>query len=265
MDAYERLRVCAVYECACPSAVGRGGFFSELRAHLATYVEARSTAAATLRRLRTEGKRIFLATNSHIQYATEMVRFSLGDDWMHCFDIVIYNATKPAFFTTSAAFLEIDRAEYLELHPAPTWSIPLRYRGPDAHPDYMPVFTARGNAAAITHLAERMVPHGKRRRHHHRRASLSRPHSTASSGTACINFHESDSLPHVHIVMGEDEAHGSVSTTPMSDASGASARAAAWQDESSSSSAPGLARSSSCQAAARALAPLASLMGVVLT
>ena len=77
----------------------RGGFFGTIKASPATYLIPRPELAEYLRTLRLQHKKhIFLATNSHLQFATHALEFILGKDWRTCFDIIIFNSVKPAFF-----------------------------------------------------------------------------------------------------------------------------------------------------------------------
>lgn len=77
----------------------RGGFFEAIKKSPGTYYIPRPRLAEHLRNLRmNHGKHIFLATNSHLQFATHALEFILGSEWRTCFDIVIFNSVKPAFF-----------------------------------------------------------------------------------------------------------------------------------------------------------------------
>ena len=44
-----------------------------------------------LEKLRKKGKRLFLATNEHIEYAEAILNISLGGNWQELFDIQIVN------------------------------------------------------------------------------------------------------------------------------------------------------------------------------
>jgi len=67
---------------------------------------------ATLHKLRSAGKRLFLLTNSQRDYTDRMMTWLLDGgvagypSWHHYFDAVVVDARKPSFFTTSRPFLE---------------------------------------------------------------------------------------------------------------------------------------------------------------
>jgi hypothetical protein len=45
------------------------------------------------------GVRLFLVTNSRLDYSKVLMSFSFGDDWDSLFDVTIVDAKKPAFFS----------------------------------------------------------------------------------------------------------------------------------------------------------------------
>lgn len=78
---------------------GRGGFFPALRSDPRRYLCPRGALAAWLRAQRIAGKRTVLVTNSHVRYARFTAEATLGADWRSCFDVILYNGLKPAWFT----------------------------------------------------------------------------------------------------------------------------------------------------------------------
>lgn len=72
-------------------------------------VQDRSIVQA-LRKMRAEGKKTFLLTNSNLLYTDTVLSFVLGEpsipnkSWMDLFDWVITSASKPKFFTESLPF-----------------------------------------------------------------------------------------------------------------------------------------------------------------
>ena len=88
------------------------GFFSRLRADTAAVAHPCSPAVLDLlKRLRREGKLLFLVTSSHVDYARHMAQLALGDDWFEFFDVVVTYACKPRFFTGRAPFLSVDSSD----------------------------------------------------------------------------------------------------------------------------------------------------------
>jgi HAD superfamily 5'-nucleotidase-like hydrolase len=80
------------------------------------FIEKDPDLARTLHQLRSAGKKLFVLTNSLYDYTAVVMRYLLDDalesypDWTAYFDWVIVGAAKPAFFTESAPFQELDRA-----------------------------------------------------------------------------------------------------------------------------------------------------------
>ena len=63
-----------------------------------------------MQKLIEKGKRLFLATNSHLEYADLIMSQTLGDDWRTLFDLSVVNAQKPGFFKkNNSPFYEIDQ------------------------------------------------------------------------------------------------------------------------------------------------------------
>lgn len=77
---------------------GRGGFFTALRQRTGEFVCRRPGLREWLLARRRSGKRVFLATNSQQRFADMLLSHALGEDWAACFDLVVYNCLKPAFF-----------------------------------------------------------------------------------------------------------------------------------------------------------------------
>jgi hypothetical protein len=90
-----------------------GPFFAALRQRPADFVWPRPALRASLARMRGGGRRVALVTNSHIFYACAMLEAALGADWRDVFDVVIFNAQKPAFFSRALpAFRACDWARW---------------------------------------------------------------------------------------------------------------------------------------------------------
>jgi HAD superfamily 5'-nucleotidase-like hydrolase len=89
---------------------------SIIRADLGRFIAADPDLPATLHKLRSSGKRLFVLTNSLADYTDQVMRFLLDGklaaypSWRHYFDIVIVGGAKPSFFT--------DRNPFVELEPA---------------------------------------------------------------------------------------------------------------------------------------------------
>ena len=62
-----------------------------------------------LETLKKRGVKIFLGTNSHVQYSELIMSTTFGKDWMSLFDLVCSKCCKPRFFNDrSVPFYEVD-------------------------------------------------------------------------------------------------------------------------------------------------------------
>jgi HAD superfamily 5'-nucleotidase-like hydrolase len=81
---------------------------------LARYIDRDAELPATLHKLRSAGKRLFLLTNSEFAYTDLVMRYLLGAGlpeyrtWRGYFDVVITDAGKPGFFTEQRSLDEHD-------------------------------------------------------------------------------------------------------------------------------------------------------------
>ncbi|GAB5359869.1 hypothetical protein AAMO2058_000579200 [Amorphochlora amoebiformis] len=88
----------------------KGTFFPLLQKHPKKYIETRSDVRKLLVDLRKKGVRIFLVTNSHVDFANHLMEVSFGKQWRELFDLVIYYAQKGrGFFSETNDFIEIDK------------------------------------------------------------------------------------------------------------------------------------------------------------
>lgn len=91
-----------------------GSIKREITSNLARFVEPNPELALTLHKLRSAGKKLFVLTNSYAEYTDHIMRYLLHGvlpeyrSWKHYFDIVITGSRKPAFFTESHPFVEVD-------------------------------------------------------------------------------------------------------------------------------------------------------------
>lgn len=80
------------------------------------YVERDPDLPATLHKLRSSGKKLFLLTNSEAEYTDAMMRHLIDEttaeygSWRSYFDVVICEAQKPRFFTEVAPFVDAEDA-----------------------------------------------------------------------------------------------------------------------------------------------------------
>jgi 5'-nucleotidase len=88
---------------------------SEILSDLPRYIIRDPDLAASLHRLRSSDKKLFLMTNSLWPYTDAVMRFLLNDTlpeyphWQQFFDHIITGAQKPAFFKSQNPFTRIDK------------------------------------------------------------------------------------------------------------------------------------------------------------
>ncbi len=86
-----------------------------IKADPGSYIKKDPDLAATLHKLRSAGKKIFLLTNSFFPYSNAVMSFLLDDeleaydDWTVYFDWMVVGGGKPGFFTDNRPFQEVDR------------------------------------------------------------------------------------------------------------------------------------------------------------
>ena len=72
-----------------------------------------------MRMLRANGKFLYVITGSHVDFASHVASYALGQDWMDLFDIVIFFARKPSFFLDRRPFWKLDGDQ--EVDPFTGW------------------------------------------------------------------------------------------------------------------------------------------------
>ncbi|MFO7562692.1 MAG: HAD-IG family 5'-nucleotidase [Enhygromyxa sp.] len=87
---------------------------SWIRADVGAYFDKDPDLAATLHKLRSAGKKLFVLTNSFYPYTQAVMSYLLDgeneayDGWTRYFDWIVVGGRKPGFFTGSDPFWEID-------------------------------------------------------------------------------------------------------------------------------------------------------------
>ena len=75
-----------------------GSFFPELSKNVHLYIEPQPELKSIMEELRNSGRKVFLATNSHVEYTNLIMTQTMGVDWQSSFDIVCCYCLKPGFF-----------------------------------------------------------------------------------------------------------------------------------------------------------------------
>lgn len=94
-------------------AHAKGDVHRRVLENLPTYIDRDPELAATLHKLRSAGKKLFLLTNSPLGYTEGMMNYLIGDalpeyrTWRHYFNVVGVSARKPNWFDGEAPFLEL--------------------------------------------------------------------------------------------------------------------------------------------------------------
>ncbi len=87
---------------------------AEIIADVPKFIVADPDLAPTLHKLRSAGKRLFLATNSELHYTDAVMKYLLDGEmpfyriWQDYFDAVVVSAAKPRFFNEERPFIELD-------------------------------------------------------------------------------------------------------------------------------------------------------------
>ncbi len=108
---------------------------SEIRKDLAQFIFRDPELGPALHKLRSAGKRLFVATNSLWDYTDAVMSFLLDGclpeypSWRNYFDAVIVGASKPAFFSEQRPFIEVDAATGALLGEAKTLERGRVYQG----------------------------------------------------------------------------------------------------------------------------------------
>lgn len=93
-----------------------GSLKSELRQDLSRYLNPDPELAPALHKLRSGGKKLFVLTNSLLDYTDAVMSFLLDGrlaeypSWRNYFDYVVVGAQKPAFFAEHRPFVELNAA-----------------------------------------------------------------------------------------------------------------------------------------------------------
>ncbi|CDW90182.1 UNKNOWN [Stylonychia lemnae] len=90
-----------------------GRFFPTIVENPAKYIQFQPSLRKSIQKLKDNGKRLFLATNSHTEYSNLIMTATLGDDWKDFFDIVCCYCRKPLFFwdIKTDPFFELDQSK----------------------------------------------------------------------------------------------------------------------------------------------------------
>lgn len=87
---------------------------ARIKADPAAFFTLDDELPATIHKLRSAGKKVFLLTNSYFPYTNAVLTYLLGnrmtayDDWRSYFDWMIVGSKKPSFFTDSSPFQEVE-------------------------------------------------------------------------------------------------------------------------------------------------------------
>ncbi|XP_053487214.1 5'-nucleotidase domain-containing protein 3 [Ictalurus furcatus] len=101
----------------------KGIMYREVEADIEKYICYGEQTHAVLKKLSANGKKLFLITNSPLDFVDRGMNYIVGKDWRDLFDVVIVQADKPGFFNdrrkpfrrvTDKGVLLWDRIHHLE-------------------------------------------------------------------------------------------------------------------------------------------------------
>jgi len=93
----------------------QGGYFPEIKAHPERFImKRRPEFRDWLKMLRQNGKFLYVITGSHVDFASHVASYALGEDWKDLFDIVIFFARKPSFFIDRRPFWKLEAEKEVE-------------------------------------------------------------------------------------------------------------------------------------------------------
>jgi HAD superfamily 5'-nucleotidase-like hydrolase len=78
-----------------------GNYFSSIRQNPQQFIYQRFDVRQWLEKLKQSNKKLFLATNSRLDYTDLLTKYAFGDDWKDLFDLIIVDCKKPLFFSNS--------------------------------------------------------------------------------------------------------------------------------------------------------------------
>ena len=84
-----------------------GSLYKEILRDPSRYVQPNAELLPFLRRLRENGKRAFILTNSPFEFVNGVMLHLLGHGWRHYLDLIITQAHKPDWFTSSRPFRRV--------------------------------------------------------------------------------------------------------------------------------------------------------------
>lgn len=98
--------------------LNKGGYFPSIKENPSNYIHRCSDSVIKWLMSLHENRVLFLITGSNVDFASHTAENSLGLEWRTLFDIVIFFAKKPGFFTQDRPFLSLQG--FQELGPVDT-------------------------------------------------------------------------------------------------------------------------------------------------
>ncbi|GFO16568.1 5-nucleotidase domain-containing protein 1 [Plakobranchus ocellatus] len=85
----------------------KGGFFPAMIKEADSYLDRASKQIKQwLQNLRQQNRKVFLMTSSNVDFAYFIMNHIFGKDWTTLFDLRLFQARKPSFFTDSRSFVQ---------------------------------------------------------------------------------------------------------------------------------------------------------------
>lgn len=87
--------------------LNKGGYFPCIRENPSTYIHKCSDSLINWLKSLHKNKILFLITGSNVDFASYTAENSMGTEWRSLFDIVVFFAKKPGFFTQKRPFINL--------------------------------------------------------------------------------------------------------------------------------------------------------------
>lgn len=100
--------------------LGKGGYFPSIKLAPENYIHKCSENLINwFKTLKKRNKVLFLITGSNVDFASHTAENSMGPEWRELFDIVVFFAKKPGFFTLKRQFIKLNGFEETEAVDVP--------------------------------------------------------------------------------------------------------------------------------------------------
>lgn len=86
-----------------------GYYFKYIEEETDKYVLKRTELKSKIQKMRKNGQKFFLLSNSSFEYSNILLNQAIGEDWKNCFDLFLFHSCKPGFYTKDTPFVLLDK------------------------------------------------------------------------------------------------------------------------------------------------------------